>query len=133
MLYMFGNMNMIYKDLYYFLHNWYYIYLFVFHFEVCICVLLFKKKFFVGIHSFVRTLKSKRAYIFTIMLNGTKNVCIYIFWFLCIPGHTLWYGCLAFLACMKHVHLIVTRLEKKNFVDTLVCKFTNSHSFWFKQ
>ncbi len=38
-------------------------------------------------------------------------------------------GCLAFLACMKHVHLIVTRLEKKNFVDTLVCKFTNSHSF----
>ena len=126
MLYIFGNMNMIYKDIYYFLHNWYYIYLFVFHFEVCICVLLFKKKFFVGIHSFVRTLKSKRAYIFS---DHAKNVYVHIYFDFYVSMDIHWYGCLAFLACMKHVHLIVTRLEKKNFVDTLVCTFTNSHSF----
>ena len=57
-------MNMIYKDLYYFLHNWYYIYLFVFHFEVCICFVV-PKRSSSSVHSFVRTLKSKRAYIFS--------------------------------------------------------------------
>ena len=62
---MFGNMNMIYKDLYYFLHNWHYIYLFVFHFEVCIYVFCCSKRSSSSVHSFVRTLKSKRAYIFS--------------------------------------------------------------------